>query len=1200
MADTVTPPPAPSPSRGEMPFLDHLEELRWRILWSLLAIVIGTVVGWFLLDRIDVIEWLKRPIAPYLPGGRLIFTSPAEPFMLTVKVAFALGCLVASPVVIYQIWAFLSPALYEREKRLVVPALVVGVFLFLIGAIACYQWLLPAALRVLLGFQRYDLNPMITIDRYFGMAVPFVVGCGLITELPLVITILAALGVVTPEFLGRQRRYAIAIAAGLAAILTPPDAVSMLLMLIPLLLLYEVSIWCAWIASRRRARRTAAAIIVLLLLGTGSLVAQNPPPPPPPPPRPPPAPRVGPPVQDTSAAARRRIMGDTAGRQNGSVDTATARRLGLPTGPSRTFPTPDHVIDSLLKLPGYRITRYVAETLVVQGDSQTIFLRRQAFVEREGTQVEADSIRYHQASCRLNAVGDPKLFDKNTVLVGDPMDYDTCVRRGIVHDALTDFQQGGVTWYVRGNLSVDSASTRVYAGSAKFTSDPQPVPDYHFAAGQVKWINKRTMIARPAVLYVRDVPIMWLPFIFQDIRGGRRSGILFPHFGLNDLVRPTRHYSRHFSDLGYYFAVNDYLDVLFSGDWYAGRYVSMHGQAQYRWLDRFLQGSLSYTHSTQLDQHSTNTGISWSHSQRFDSRTDFNANVTYYTNASIIRRNSVNPYQVTSTASSSVSFNKQFSWGTLSIGGTRRQDLSQDQINQTLPDIHLAPRVVTITPSITWSPTFAFTNTQNFHTSVGSLLIPALPGDTTPVRTLPLFRSDRTTSLTFGTPIQIGRWTWANNFSALDVFTHDRQEFLIPAVIAPGDTVMRRVLFGETFQTTVDWQTGINLPPLLTGTWKIQPGVSIVNTTGAGPFWIRNQFSKGQFVHQGKRLSFTASASPTFFGFFPGFGPLSRIRHTISPQISYQYAPGARVPEEFARVVDPTGRALNARSDPQQTISIGLSQNFEAKLKPPAGDTAAEKEPRKIRLLSISTSGISYNFEQAKQPHRVGWQTPSLSNTFLSDLLPGFQVSIVHDLWRGQVGTDSAHFDPFLQNVSASFSIGPNTIAGLGRLLGLRPRAVAPKPATDTTGQQLSGGPRANEFRRYQGASREPFGSPYGAGGIGGGAGGNFSLTVQFSSSRNRGDTTAATRHLAGQQTATMQLTFSPTRNWTANWGTSYDLVTRQFAYHAVSLQRDLRRWRASFVFGKTSTGNLSFAFNITLTDQPDIKFDYDQRTYVR
>src|SRR5688572_23870248 len=354
----MPPPPAsPSQPRGEMPFLDHLEELRWRILWSLLAIAVGTVIGWLLLERVDIVEVLKRPIAPFLPGGRLVFTSPAEPFMLTLKVAFALGCLLASPVVIYQVWAFLSPALYEREKRLIVPALAVGVVLFLLGAFACYEWLLPAALKVLLNFQPTDLTPMITIDRYFGMAIPFVIGCGLVAELPLVVTILASLGVVTPQFLSRQRRYAVVIAAFLAALLTPPDAVSMLLMLGPLLLLYEVSIWCAWVASRRRARRIAAATVVLLVLGMGgmgSLQAQNPPPPP----TPPPAQR---PVQrDTSRAA-----GDTAAGRGQNVDTATARRLGLPTGPTRTFPPSDRIIDSLLKLEGFRVTRYVAETLVV-------------------------------------------------------------------------------------------------------------------------------------------------------------------------------------------------------------------------------------------------------------------------------------------------------------------------------------------------------------------------------------------------------------------------------------------------------------------------------------------------------------------------------------------------------------------------------------------------------------------------------------------------------------------------------------------------------------------------------------------------------------------------------------------------------------------------------------------------------------------
>ena len=1166
-----------------MPFLDHLEELRWRILWSLLAILVGTIVGWWLLDKIDIIEVLKRPIAPYLPGGRLVFTSPAEPFMLTLKVALALGGLLASPVVIYQIWAFLAPALYEREKRLMVPALGVGVVLFLAGAAACYQWLLPAALKVLLGFQRTDLTAMITIDRYFGMAIPFVVGCGLVAELPLVVTILASLGIVTPQFLGRQRRYAIVIAAFLAAILTPPDAVSMMLMLGPLLLLYELSIWCAWVASRRRARRVAAAMVLLVLLGggAGSLHAQNPPP----------APR---PPRAQPAQPARPVLGDTG--RGGRVDTSTAHKLGLPTAPSRSFPAPDRVIDSLLKLPNFRITRYMSDTIVVEGDSQTTFLRREAFVEREGTQLEADSIRYHEGSCRLDAAGDPHLFDQGTVLVGEGMRYDTCVRRGTVRDALTDFQQGGATWYVRGEIAADSGNKRVYVASAKFTSDPQPVPDYHFSAGQVKWINKRTMIARPAVLYVRDVPIMWLPFIFNDIRGGRRSGILFPRFGLNDLVRPTRHYSRHMTDLGYYFVVNDYLDVLVTGDWFAGRYVAIHGQAQYDWLDRFVHGTLSYSRQMQLDQPSTNTRIGWSHAQRFNSRTDFNAHLDYATDASVIRRNSLNPMEVTASINSSATFTKRLSWANLDIGGTRRQELSSNAIDQSFPSIHLTPTTITITPWLTWSPTFSYTNDQRFHQAGGRLLIPGGPGSSV-ADTLPQFFDDRRTNISIGTPVRIGRWNWTNNFTIVDVRSNNRAEFTLP-----GDTADRgihRVLYGRTFETQVDWSTSINLPTLFTSTWKIQPGMAIVNTT-SGPFMLRNQFSGGDFVRQGKRLAFNLGMSPAFFGFFPGFGPLARIRHTVSPIISYQYAPGVKIPEEYAHAFDPTGRTLKARTDPQQTISLGLAQTFEAKLKPAAGDTTAEKTPRKIKLLSISTSAISYNFERAKQPHATGWQTGTLSNTFLSDLVPGFQLSMTHDLWKdGDVGSDTAKFSPFLQSVNASFQVTPATLQGIGRLLGLRSRPARPPPA-DTTARADSGlGGPTDDFRRYDRGTRIPYGPQGSMGGGGYGGGRQFALGVTLSSTRSRADT-GALKHRAGRQTAGLNLSFSPTRNWTANWSTSYDIVTRQFADHSLTFQRDLRRWHASFGFYKTATGNFSFIFNITLTDQPDIKFDYDQRTYVQ
>jgi Tat protein translocase TatC len=1140
-----------------MPFLDHLEELRWRILWSLLAIAVGTALGWLLVDRLDVITILKRPIAPFLPDGRLAFTSPTEPFLLTLKVAFAVGCLLASPVVIYQIWTFLAPALYEREKRLIVPALGVGVVLFLVGATAAYLWALPAALEVLLAFTRNDLAPIITIDRYFGFAVPFILAFGAVTELPLVVAILAALGLVTPQFLARHRRYAIVGAAVLAALLTPPDAVSMMMMLVPLLLLYEVSIWCAWVASRRRARREAAtgagaALLVWLLLGAGSLQAQEKP-------ATDSAPGLGPPL---------------SGR---AVDSVTARKLGLPTGPTRSFPAPDRIIDSLLKLKGYRITRYVADTLVLQGDSQTVFLRHEAFVEREGTQLEADSIRYQEASCRLDANGDPRLFDQGTVLVGEGMRYDTCLRRGTVRDALTDFQQGGATWYVRGQLAVDSASTRGFGADATFTSDPQPVPDYHFATGQMKWISKNVMIARPAVLYIRDVPIMWLPFIFQDIRSGRRSGILVPRFGLNDLVRPTRSYSRQVTNLGYYFVINDYVDLLVSGDWYAGRSVSFHAQSRYRWLDRFVNGGISYTRTAELDRHANSSRIGWTHVQTFDSRTHFSASVDYATSASVVSRNSLDPYQAIATLGSRASFDKRFSWGTLNVGGSRTQELSSERVSQSFPDIRLTPAAVNLGSLLTWSPGFAFTNNQTFHNAYGTLPI---PGDSAA-----LFFDDRLTTIGFQTPLRIGRWNWTNAVSVRDVVSSRRQEFVIPDSTAPDG--IRRVLYAQTFRTDVDWQTGINLPSLFTGTWRLQPGIAIVNQTGAGPFMLRNQFSGGAFVRQGKRLAFSASLSPTFFGFFPGVGPLERIRHSVSPSLSYQYALRAKVPEEYARALDPTRSTFNARSDPQQTISLSLTQTFDAKLRRPRGDTASAAEVRKIKLLGISTSAISYNFEQAKIPGRTGWQTGSLSNTISSDLLPGnFSVSLTHDLWRGSVGTDSAKFDPFLTSISTpTINVTSGTLRAIGGLLGLGlgvARPAAPPPA-DTSGGAGQGG----FGQQKSGAFKS--------------AGTGFRMSLGFSIRRFRPSPGATTSTRAGGlQQVTMATAFSPTRNWALSWNTIYDRQTRQFGYHSVNLERNLHRWHASFAFNKTANGNFSFSFNIALTDQPDIKFDYDQRTWVR
>ncbi|HYT70661.1 MAG TPA: twin-arginine translocase subunit TatC [Gemmatimonadales bacterium] len=1163
-----------------MPFLDHLEELRWRILYSLLAIVVATLIGWLLVGRIDVIGALKRPIAPLLPDGRLVFTSPVDPFLITLKLAFVVGLLLSSPIVIYQVWAFLAPALYPRERRLIMPALAVGVLLFLGGAAAAYFWVLPRALPVFFSFQRNDLAPMITANEYFGFLTPFIIGFGVAAELPLVVVILATLGIVTPQFLARNRRYAIVLAAFAAALLTPPDAVSMVLMFGPLLLLYEISILCARVVTKRRARReraaSAAALALLLLAaGAGRLEGQGVP-------RPPRPPRSGPPVQPSDS-----VPGDSAGRGR-TLDTATARRLGLPTGPTRSFPAGDAVMDSLRDLKGYRVTQYVADTLlVVGGDSQTIYLRREAFVEREGTQLEADSIRYRQRSCRLDAAGDPRLFDQGTVLVGEGMRYDTCIKRGTVTDALTRFTQGGATWYMRGVLAVDSGSTRLFGAHSEITSDDHPVPDYHFGTGEVKWLNKNVMVARPAVLYVRDVPIFWLPFIFQDIRPGRRSGILVPRFGLNDLVRPTRSYERHVSNIGYYFVLGDYVDLLVSGDWYADRYLTARGQVRYRWLDRFVSGSFGYSRTSQLDTPGSTSRINWQHDQRFSNRTRFNASIDYATRPSIVEQNSINPQTAIATIDSRLAFTKQFDWATLSLGGSRTQDLSNSSVSQTLPSVSLTPSPVNITPSITWSPGFSLDNQQRFRQAAGALLVAGTGGS---ADTLPMFVDARTTTLRFETPLRIGRWSWGNNFAVNDQTSNQREELLIPDSTAPGG--VRRALYGRTFRTDVDWQTGISLPSLFSGTWKLQPGVQIANATGAGPFMIRNQFTGGRFLRQGKRLAFSASLSPTFFGFFPGVGPLQRIRHSVSPLVSYFYAPRASVPKAFATALDPTGKNPNVRTDPQQTITLGLSQNFEAKLKPPPGDTAG-REPRKIRLLSINTSSIGYNFEQAKDSGRTGWTTGVLNNTFASDLLPGFTLAITHDLWRGAVGSDTAKFSPFLTSLTTSFALTPATIRGLASLFGLGGRGAPPAAPPAPGGAGAQGAP--------QGAGPRLGGGQQGFG-LGAPAGRGFNLSVRYSSNRSRpvADSQPPPSALGGRRTLTLGLQFDPTAHWSASWNTAFDLDTRQFAAHAISLQRDLHRWHASFSFSRSPNGNFGFTFYISLLDQPDIKFDYEQQTLAR
>ena len=245
-------------SGGDMPFLDHLEELRWRILWSLIAITVFTIIGYFLVTRLELLLVLERPIAPMLGDSKLKYLSPTDPFFVTLKLSLAVGLVLAFPIVGYQIWAFLAPALRPEEKRAIVPTLYFGLALFLAGVAMAYYVALPVTLQFTMGFQTESLEQSIVIGEYFSLVIRLLLAFGIVFEMPVVILALTLVGLVTPEFLAAKRRHAIALITVVSALITPGDVITItILMMVPLALLYELSITLSKMVVRRRASPVA-------------------------------------------------------------------------------------------------------------------------------------------------------------------------------------------------------------------------------------------------------------------------------------------------------------------------------------------------------------------------------------------------------------------------------------------------------------------------------------------------------------------------------------------------------------------------------------------------------------------------------------------------------------------------------------------------------------------------------------------------------------------------------------------------------------------------------------------------------------------------------------------------------------------------------------------------------------------------------
>ncbi|MBW1996758.1 MAG: twin-arginine translocase subunit TatC [Deltaproteobacteria bacterium] len=237
----------------KQPFLSHLEELRKRLISCAIAAGAGFVVSYIFSERLFRI--LIHPLKSQLPeGDRLIFTGLPEMFLTYIKVALVTGILLSSPYIFYQLWMFVAPGLYQNEKRYVVPFVVSSSILFVGGAIFGYFVVFPFGFRFFLGFANDYIQALPSVKQYFSFSVKLLFAFGMVFELPVVVFFLTKIGLVTPELLKRQRKYAILLIFVMAAILTPPDVATQVMMAGPLIVLYEISIYIARIAKRKRSK----------------------------------------------------------------------------------------------------------------------------------------------------------------------------------------------------------------------------------------------------------------------------------------------------------------------------------------------------------------------------------------------------------------------------------------------------------------------------------------------------------------------------------------------------------------------------------------------------------------------------------------------------------------------------------------------------------------------------------------------------------------------------------------------------------------------------------------------------------------------------------------------------------------------------------------------------------------------------------
>jgi len=239
-----------------MTFLEHLEDLRKRIFYSAVFIVVAVIPAWIFSK--DLFDILARPVTKFLPEGeRLAYTTLTAPFMLYIKVSFLAAIFFSSPFIFLQLWYFIAPGLYQHEKKYVIPFVLFTSIFFLLGAIFGYFIVFPWACRFFLSMGK-DFQAVITVDKYFSLALRVLLGIALVFELPTLVFFLSRMGLITPRWMIRNFKYAVLAVFTIAAIITPtPDMITQSIIAFPMLGLYGLSILIAFIFGKKKSSRSS-------------------------------------------------------------------------------------------------------------------------------------------------------------------------------------------------------------------------------------------------------------------------------------------------------------------------------------------------------------------------------------------------------------------------------------------------------------------------------------------------------------------------------------------------------------------------------------------------------------------------------------------------------------------------------------------------------------------------------------------------------------------------------------------------------------------------------------------------------------------------------------------------------------------------------------------------------------------------------